>query len=92
MTAQNIFSEREWTDLVRELKLAPRQQAIARLILEGKPDKQIARELRLAVSTIRTHLTRLYRRLGISDRAELLVFIFGHFRQGCRRAACHRQQ
>ena len=88
----SIFSEQEWTVLARELKLAPRQEAIARLILEGKPDKQIAQDLKLAVPTIRTHLTRLYRRLGITDRAELLTFIFAHFRQGCRRTPCHRQQ
>ncbi|HEY6888703.1 MAG TPA: response regulator transcription factor [Solirubrobacter sp.] len=49
--------------------LSPREGEVLRFLADGLSAPQIARELHLSPSTIKTHLQRLYERLGVSDRA-----------------------
>ncbi len=51
--------------------LSPRQREIARLAARGDPSKVIARALGLSVRTVDNHLHVIYRRLGVSGRANL---------------------
>ena len=39
----------------------------------GKVHKQIAAELSLSVSTVRTHLHNVYRKIGAVDRAQAVI-------------------
>jgi DNA-binding CsgD family transcriptional regulator len=45
----------------------------ARLILSGSSDKEIAYRLGISVSTVSNHNGRLYRKLGVASRLELLA-------------------
>ena len=49
--------------------LSPRESDVLRGLARGLSGPQIAAELHLSPSTIKTHLQRLYERLGVSDRA-----------------------
>ena len=49
--------------------LSPREAEVLGFLAEGLSAPQIAAELHLSPSTIKTHLQRLYERLGVSDRA-----------------------
>ena len=49
--------------------LSPREQEVLRGLARGRSGPQIAAELHLSPSTVKTHLQRLYERLGVSDRA-----------------------
>jgi two-component system nitrate/nitrite response regulator NarL len=49
--------------------LSPREQEVLRRIAEGDSAPQIARQLHLSPSTVKTHLQSLYEKLGVSDRA-----------------------
>lgn len=51
--------------------LSPREQAVATLAARGLPDKQIARELKISFTTVRTHLGHAYRKLAVANRVEL---------------------
>ncbi len=51
--------------------LTPRQREVARLLLEAKTRRQIAGELGLSESTVKTHTAELYKKLGINSRVEL---------------------
>ena len=53
--------------------LTARQSDVLRALLRGQSDKHIARQLDIAVSTVKTHLQALYRTLGVSSRAEALA-------------------
>jgi putative nucleotidyltransferase with HDIG domain len=53
--------------------LTARQTQIVRLLAEGKVYKQIAAELGLRTSTIRSHLHATYRNLGVLDRAQAVL-------------------
>jgi two-component system nitrate/nitrite response regulator NarL len=49
--------------------LTPREQEILHLIAAGQSLPQIAKELYLGLTTVKTHVQHLYEKLGVSDRA-----------------------
>jgi two-component system nitrate/nitrite response regulator NarL len=49
--------------------LTPREQEILRLIAAGKSLPEIAKDLYLGLTTVKTHVQHLYEKLGVSDRA-----------------------
>jgi two-component system, NarL family, nitrate/nitrite response regulator NarL len=49
--------------------LSPREREVLKLIAGGRSIPAIAQELYLAPSTVKTHVQRLYEKLGVSDRA-----------------------
>jgi two-component system nitrate/nitrite response regulator NarL len=49
--------------------LSPREREVLDLIAKGRTIPTIAAELFLAPSTVKTHVQRLYEKLGVSDRA-----------------------
>jgi putative nucleotidyltransferase with HDIG domain len=53
--------------------LSMREIDALRGLAEGKVYKQIAQELNLSVSTVRTHLHNVYRKIGAVDRAQAVL-------------------
>ena len=51
--------------------LTPTELEVARLASEGLPNKTIARQLNVSISTVEGHLTRAYAKLGVRSRARL---------------------
>jgi two-component system, NarL family, nitrate/nitrite response regulator NarL len=49
--------------------LTPREQEILHLISDGKSLPEIASQLYLGLTTVKTHVQHLYEKLGVSDRA-----------------------
>src|SRR5690242_6212499 len=66
----------EWRLISAELAVTPQQARIIELILAGHRDKQIARQMGVGLPTIRTQLSRVFERLGVCDRVELLLRVF----------------
>lgn len=76
-----LFSEQDWARLKEELGLPPRQADVLRCVLDGMPDKLIADATGISVSTVRTHLRRLFEKFGANDRVELILCMFGYLRK-----------
>jgi putative nucleotidyltransferase with HDIG domain len=53
--------------------LSTRELEVLKRLAEGKVYKQIARELELSTSTVRTHLHNVYGKLGAVDRAQAVL-------------------
>jgi DNA-binding CsgD family transcriptional regulator len=53
--------------------LTPRERELYLLLLEGLTLKESAERLSVKYSTANTHMTGVYRKLGVSSRAELLI-------------------
>lgn len=49
------------------------ESEIVKLVLEGRSDAQIAAARRIAPRTVANHLRRVFRKLGVRSRAELVV-------------------
>lgn len=64
------FSLREPTP--KRLVLTAQERRIARLVVQGLNNAEIANELALARRTVEFHLSGVYRKLGISGRGELI--------------------
>ena len=54
--------------------LSEREQEILRLIADGKTVPEMAKDLFLAQTTIKTHIRRLYEKLGVSDRGAAVAY------------------
>jgi DNA-binding NarL/FixJ family response regulator len=85
-----IFTESERLEIVNELSLPPRQAGVIRNLFLGHSDKQIARELKISVPTVRTHLSRLFSRFDVQDRVELVLFVVRYFCKNSGTNSCHR--
>ncbi len=53
------------------VSLSKQEVNIKNLILQGKSNKEIANELFVSLSTVKTHITNIYQKLNISNRNEL---------------------
>jgi DNA-binding NarL/FixJ family response regulator len=69
------------TRLMREVRtpesseaLTGRETEVLKLLARGKADKQIARELFVAVSTVKTHVNNIYGKLDISSRTQAALY------------------
>ena len=65
-----------WHHVIEALHLPAQQARVVSLILRGKHDKQIAIEMNLARSTIRTHLRRVFDHVGVDDRVGVVLRVF----------------
>jgi DNA-binding NarL/FixJ family response regulator len=57
--------------------LTPRQAAVLEKLVEGKSNKQIARELAISDMTVKVHVTAILRSLGVETRAQAIVAVRG---------------
>ena len=53
--------------------LTPRQIEVLRLLEQGRSTKQIAAALHLSPETVRNHIRRLFRALGVNTRLEAVA-------------------
>jgi len=56
-------------------ELTPRERELVGFVAAGASNKDIARRLSISVSTVKTHLTSIFGKLGLSTRLELAVAI-----------------
>jgi len=59
-------------------RLTPREIEVLRLIALGHTSVEIARKLKLSPRTVETHRAHVYRKLGLTTRAELVRYALGH--------------
>ena len=77
---QGVFVPSEWRSLAAGLGLSPRECGIVRGVFDGASEKDIAERLGLSPHTVHTYLWRIYRKLHVQSREELLVRVFAEFR------------
>jgi DNA-binding CsgD family transcriptional regulator len=68
-----LLPSQVWTHLARRMKLSPREVQIARAVLTDRTEQGIALDLGMSPHTVHTHLDRLYRKLSVNSRVELVV-------------------
>lgn len=91
MALGELVTEREWSSVRETLGLSPRQAQVVEGLLQAKGDKQIAEDIGISVPTVRTYLDRLFHKLDVEDRMELVVHVFGRIRAASGTGALPRQ-
>jgi len=61
--------------------ISPREREVFALLLDGLPNKLIARKLGISDKTVKTHLTNIFRRIDVTDRVQAVLWAE---RQGLR--------
>jgi serine/threonine protein kinase len=69
--AARIKRDGQTADLVESL--TRREQEILRLIVDGQTNKQIAQALFVELSTVKWHITQIYKKLGVRSRVQAMV-------------------
>lgn len=71
--AQPAPHQRQGT--LAEVGLTPRQSEVLGLLLQGLPNKLIARQLNLSVETVKDHVAAVLRALGVSSRTQAVLAV-----------------
>jgi DNA-binding NarL/FixJ family response regulator len=56
--------------------LTPHELDVAMAIIDGATNREVATRLYVSVKTVETHITRIYRKLQVRSRAELVAAYF----------------
>ena len=73
------FRESEPTQLVDsrgEAILSKREQDVVRCVAEGLSNREIASRLKLTEHTVKNYLFRIFDKLGVSSRVEVVLYVF----------------
>jgi DNA-binding NarL/FixJ family response regulator len=71
----DLLSEQEWTSVRQKLGLSTQQAEMVRGLLQAKGDKEIAQSMGISVPTVRTYMSRVFHKLGVEDRIEVVLHV-----------------
>ena len=92
VSGQSVFFPTEWRALANGLGLSPRECSIVRAVFDGASERDTAERLGLSPHTVHTYLWRIYRKLHVQSREEMLVRVFAEFRSLPKRTTNSRKR
>ena len=73
------ISSEAWVCVCRHLQLSKREAQIARGVMEDLKECAIASRLEISTHTVHTHMERLYQKLGVNSRVQLVIVLMRCF-------------
>ena len=64
--------------MTAEVVISPRETEVLRLVAQGLANKQVARALGITERTVKAHLSRVYREIGVLDRTSAALWARDH--------------
>jgi DNA-binding CsgD family transcriptional regulator len=74
-----MLSEAAWAAVAGSLQLSKRHMEIVKRVFDSEKETAIAGDLGISQHTVHTHLDRIYEKLGVGSRQELVQAILGEF-------------
>jgi ATP/maltotriose-dependent transcriptional regulator MalT len=71
----SYLDEAAWESLAKKLRLSAREAQIVRGIFRDLKEATIADELQISHHTVHSHLHRLYAKLNVGSREQLIVVV-----------------
>jgi len=71
--------------------LTPREEQVVNLVAEGTCNREIAQQLGIKENTVKKALLRIYDKLGVSNRVEVVLFALAHRGTECSAPDATRQ-
>ena len=72
--------------------LTAREEAVVNLVAEGIRNREIGQQLGIKESTVKKSLLRIYDKLGVSNRVELVLYALTHRRAESNDSAPAKRQ
>jgi two-component system, NarL family, response regulator DegU len=60
------------------IPLSPREVEVLELLVRGKSNQQIAKDLSISMSTVKNHVHHIIEKLGVSDRVQAAILAIEH--------------
>ncbi len=76
--ALQMAQTRPTEDPVQKFALTPRELEVVAAIVEGYSNKDIAKKFSISEQTVKHHLSRIFDKVGVSNRLELALFSVNH--------------
>ena len=76
---RSILPHDAWEVIANSLRISDRELQIIQGIFDDQKEFAIADELTMSVHTVHTHVERLYRKLGVSSRVTLVLYILSEY-------------
>ena len=73
------FTRDQWTLVATALRFSDREAEVVRCLLDGHTEQTTALRLGLSVHTVHSYVGRIYPKLGVRSRSDLVVRIFRRF-------------
>jgi len=74
-----MLTEKQWASIARTLDITPRERQVIQGLFNGYTESVIADGLGISTHTVHTHLDRIYRKLQVSCRCDLVVRVFAEY-------------
>lgn len=74
-----MLSEKAWAEIERSLKLSGRELQITRGVFDNLTEGAIAANLCISEHTIHEHLNRLFKKLRVTTRGQMIVRVMHEF-------------
>jgi two-component system, NarL family, invasion response regulator UvrY len=71
LITHNFFEKLNPAKSTSETPLSPREKEVLELLLQGKWTKEIASELKLKLTTVSTHKSRIFEKMEVTNVIEL---------------------
>ena len=78
LLAADVSNDEEAATAPGDTKLSKRQKQLILMLDRGLSNRDIANELNISEHTVKVHLWRLFRRLGVKSRTQTLHFARTH--------------
>lgn len=70
--AEALYFARQCEKAIEQFGLSPREAEVLSLIVRGRSVPHISQRLYISRSTVKTHITHIYEKLGVTDRQEMI--------------------
>lgn len=70
------ITKTQWNYLQECYGFTERQMQILELLFDGQDSDVIAHRLKISYNTVKAHLGHMYKRVGVQNKAELVVQLF----------------
>jgi DNA-binding CsgD family transcriptional regulator len=71
-----LISKTKWYHVRKSYGFTNRQMQILKLLFDGHDSDWIARQLKIRYNTVKAHFGHIYKRVGVQNKAELIMQIF----------------
>jgi DNA-binding CsgD family transcriptional regulator len=68
-----------WEHLNTKLRLSPREAEIVQWLCADESEESIAYQLGISKHTVHSHLERLYKKIGVTSRAQVVIRLFREY-------------